>query len=67
MPIAATAAASGLAPSDVITAIDDAPIASMAAVVVRLRGSQPGDTIQLTVLRGTDKRVVKVTLADKPA
>jgi len=60
------AAAAGLLPADVIVALDDAAMPTMAALVVRLRTSHPGDTIGLTVLRGDQKKLLKATLVERP-
>jgi S1-C subfamily serine protease len=57
----------GLVPADVIVAVDDAAMVSMAALMVRLRSSKPGDTITVTVVRGTERLPLIVTLTEKPA
>ena len=61
------AAAAGLATGDVITAVDGVPVASMSALVARLRPLGPGDTVRLSVTRGSSTIEVSATLADKPA
>jgi putative serine protease PepD len=52
----------GLEPGDVITAIDDKPVADSSELIVAIRSRSPGDSITLTVRRGGDERTVKVTL-----
>lgn len=57
----------GLVAGDVIEAIDDDDVASMADVVIRLRERRPGHALELRVRRGGDVLAVPVTLAEKPA
>jgi putative serine protease PepD len=52
----------GLQPGDVIVAIDDKPVADSSELIVAIRSRSPGDTITLTVHRGSDEESVKVTL-----
>jgi len=52
---------------DVITAIDGRPVMSMDDVVAMLNRKQPGDDVELTLVHGTEKRTVTVTLGDRPA
>jgi S1-C subfamily serine protease len=63
---ASPAETAGLATSDVITAIDGAAVASMQALVIKLRDHKPGEAVTLSVVRGTEKRTMKVTLAERP-
>jgi S1-C subfamily serine protease len=56
------AAQAGLQPGDVITAIDGTEIQSDSALAQILSGDKPGDTVTLTVLRGSQTLTVKVTL-----
>lgn len=57
----------GLTAGDVIEAIDDDEVASMADVVIRLRERRPGHALELRVRRGGDVLAVPVTLGEKPA
>jgi S1-C subfamily serine protease len=52
---------------DVITAIDGKPVQSMTDVIEDISSKQPGDTVQLSLVNGTQKRTVTVTLGDRPA
>ena len=61
------AAAAGVAPGDVITAVDGAAVTSMSALVARLRALRPGDTVRLTVQRDSSTIEVPATLAEKPS
>lgn len=64
---ASPAGAAGLAPADVITAVDKVPVASMAALRTLLRAHRPGDVVRLAVVRGGSRTTVKVRLAERPA
>jgi serine protease Do len=61
------AAAAGLQPRDVITAIDGAPVADELAFAKIINSHKPGDTINLTVERGGQTVQLKATLAERPA
>jgi len=61
------AAAAGLQPGDVITAFNGKATGSAEDFVAALRGVKPGDSIDLTVLRGGATQQIKVTVADRPA
>jgi putative serine protease PepD len=52
---------------DVIQAIDDRPVASLAELLSRVATHQPGDTVTLTVLRDGSRGEVQVQLAERPA
>jgi len=52
---------------DVITEVDGNPVSSMDDVIAAVDGKQPGDSLQLTLLRGGDTRTVSVELTDRPA
>jgi PDZ domain-containing secreted protein len=62
------AAAAGLAPDDLITAINGEPVRGPRALVERVAQSQPGDTLTLTVTRAGEQesREVTITLAENP-
>jgi S1-C subfamily serine protease len=58
----------GLQQGDIITAIDDEPVGSIAELVGRIQQRRPGDDVTLTVARtGTDERTVTVTLGEASA
>jgi S1-C subfamily serine protease len=57
----------GLQQSDVITAVDGNPMQDESDLARALSRHKPGDTIQLTVMRGSNQSDVSVTLADRPA
>jgi len=61
------AAAAGLQPGDVITTFNGKATGSAEDFVAALRGVKPGDSIDLTVLRGGETKQIKVTVADRPA
>jgi S1-C subfamily serine protease len=61
------AAAAGIVAGDVITAIDGVGVATMSALVARLRATKPGDTVRLSVVRGASTFEVRATLSDRPA
>jgi S1-C subfamily serine protease len=51
---------------DVIVAIDGEPVESADDVVAHVAGRQPGDTVELEIYRGDDKRTVSVELGERP-
>ncbi|HEX2468032.1 MAG TPA: trypsin-like peptidase domain-containing protein [Solirubrobacterales bacterium] len=52
---------------DVIVAVDGDAVQEMADVIAAVDSKQPGDELELTLLRGGDERTVTVTLGDRPA
>jgi S1-C subfamily serine protease len=52
---------------DVITAIDGKTVQSMTDVIDDISSKKPGDTVQLSVVNGGQKRTVSVTLGNRPA
>jgi S1-C subfamily serine protease len=56
------AAQAGLQSGDVITAIDGTPIQNDSDLAQILSNDKPGDTVTLTVLRGSQTLTIKVTL-----
>ncbi|GAA1936830.1 S1C family serine protease [Nocardioides hwasunensis] len=52
----------GLQQDDVITAVDDQPVSDGIALIVAIRTHLPGDTVEMTVRRGSDESVVEVVL-----
>jgi S1-C subfamily serine protease len=63
------AAAAGLVPGDIVTAIESEPVRSIAELAGRVQQHRPGDEVTLTVVRrGTDEeREVTVTLGEARA
>jgi S1-C subfamily serine protease len=51
---------------DIITKVDDIPIVNMDQLALSLASFEPGDAIQLTILRNGKTQTVKVTLAERP-
>jgi S1-C subfamily serine protease len=51
---------------DVIVGINGEPVRSADDVVSAVAGMQPGDTAELEVYRGDDKRTVRVELGERP-
>jgi serine protease Do len=56
----------GVRVNDVITALEDAEIASYGDLFGALRDYQPGDTVGLTVVRDGEERTLDVTLGERP-
>ena len=56
----------GIGPSDVIVAVDDEEVAEPGDLLAELRTRDPGDMIELTVLRGGDEESVDVELGQAP-
>ena len=52
---------------DVITAVDGKPVAGMDDVIAAVDSHKPGDSMQLTLLKGGDQRTVTIQLTDRPA
>ncbi|MFL5869769.1 MAG: S1C family serine protease, partial [Solirubrobacterales bacterium] len=52
---------------DVIVAADGQPVHSMSDVIAAVDSKQPGDDLQLTLVRGGQQRDVTVQLAERPA
>ena len=53
-------------PGDLIVAVDGEPVRRADDVVAAVAGKQPGDTIELGLYRGDDKRTVRVELGERP-
>jgi S1-C subfamily serine protease len=60
------AARAGLAPRDVVVAIDGKSVKSMGELIVALRTRRPGDSINVQFHRDRQKTAVKVTLTERP-
>ena len=52
---------------DLIVEADGETVASMTDVIAAVDSKQPGDEIELTLLRGDDERTVSVELGERPA
>ncbi|WP_456599075.1 S1C family serine protease [Blastococcus sp. SYSU DS0616] len=52
----------GLEPGDVVTAVGKRPVTTSTELTAAIRSRTPGETVQLTVRRGSDTRTVEVTL-----
>jgi S1-C subfamily serine protease len=61
------AAEAGVVPTDVIVAVEDEAVASMASLVISLREREPGDEVALDVVRAGDHHRVVVGLVERPA
>jgi S1-C subfamily serine protease len=53
----------GVVPGDVITAVDDQPVANLDDLLTQLEGHQPGDNVTLTLWRAGKSRKQSLTLA----
>jgi S1-C subfamily serine protease len=58
---------SGLRVQDVVTAIEDRPIATLNELMMLVRRHEPGDRVELTVVRSGVKHNLKVRLIETPA
>ena len=58
---------SGVAVQDVVTAVGGRPIGTMNELMMLVRRHEPGDRVDLTVVRSGVKHNVKVRLAEPPA
>jgi len=52
---------------DVITALDGKPVRSMTDVIGDISTLKPGDSVELSLVNGSDERTVTVTLGNRPA
>jgi putative serine protease PepD len=55
----------GLEEDDVITAVGDQPVNDGIALIVAIRTHLPGETVEMSVVRGGEERVVEVELDGK--
>lgn len=60
------AAAAGLQPRDIITAIDGTPITDESTFAKIINSHKVGDTLTLTVVRAGQNSEIPVTLAERP-
>jgi S1-C subfamily serine protease len=58
---------SGLRVQDVVTAIENRPIATMNELMMLVRRHEPGDRVEVTVVRSGVKHNLKVRLVETPA
>jgi S1-C subfamily serine protease len=63
---ASPARAAGLANRDVITAVDGAPINSMASLKVAVRNRKPGAVVDIEVLHDGERRQTRARLEPRP-
>ncbi len=52
---------------DIITKLDGSKVAGMEELVTVIDGKEPGEEIEVTLLRGGDEKTVSVKLANRPA
>ncbi|MFN4240818.1 MAG: PDZ domain-containing protein, partial [Erythrobacter cryptus] len=52
-----------IVPGDIITALDGKPVGGLAELAARLDDRAVGETVELTLQRGTAKRKLRLTLA----
>jgi serine protease Do len=57
----------GLVARDVIVGVDGHTVNTMGGLVVALRGRKPGDGVAVDVLRGHDRKHMKINLVERPA
>ena len=60
------AADAGLQPQDIITAVNGEQIETMIELSGRIQLMQPGETVELTIVRGGEEQTVEVTLGERP-
>jgi S1-C subfamily serine protease len=63
---ASPAQAAGLAPNDVVVAVDGDPVTTMGSLVVAVRESAPGSTVTVSVMREGARQELPVTLTTAP-
>jgi S1-C subfamily serine protease len=56
----------GVQPGDVIVAVDGEPLATMSQLVAEVRRREPGDTVELTIVRDGEEITLDVTLSERP-
>jgi len=60
------AADAGLEQGDVVVEVDGEPIGDQVGLVGAIGNRRPGDEVRVTVVRGKDRKKLKVTLAERP-
>ena len=63
----AGAATAGVKVGDVVTAVDGTAVTSMTDLIAQVRKHAPGQTAELTILRGGQTIKLKVDVSDRPA
>jgi serine protease DegQ len=61
------AAEAGIQPGDIVTAFNGQETATAEELIAALRSTEPGDRVQLTVLRGATTQEIAVKVAERPA
>ena len=61
------AAQAGIQQGDIITAVDGEQITSADGLIIAIREHEVGEKVTLTVMRGTDKQDIEVTLGSDEA
>jgi S1-C subfamily serine protease len=56
----------GMLPGDIIVQVDGEPLATMSELVAEVRRRQPGDVVELDVVRNGEELTVEVTLGERP-
>jgi putative serine protease PepD len=59
------AAEAGIQPGDIIITFNGQETATAEELIAALRGTKPGDRVQLTVLRGAKTQQITVTVAER--
>ena len=60
------AAAAGLRPGDIITAVADQPVATATELLTRISALKPGKATPFTVYRGASEQEISITPAQRP-
>jgi putative serine protease PepD len=60
------AADAGIKRGDVIVKVGDSEIADSGAIAPAVRNHRPGDTVEVTIVRGNDRQTVQATLVERP-
>ncbi len=66
VPADGPAGEAGMEPGDLVTAVDGEEVRSVEDFLGFIRRSEPGDDVEVEVLRDGDERTVEVTLAGRP-
>jgi S1-C subfamily serine protease len=61
------AAEAGIQPGDIVIAFNGQETAAAEELIAALRGTKPGDRVQLTVQRGAKTEQITITVAERPA
>jgi S1-C subfamily serine protease len=59
------AAAAGIQPGDVITSVADEPTRSVEDLISILRRFAPGETVEVSIIRGGEETVLEVVLGER--